>query len=123
MGTYVVLLAHPLLGPLNGNLAIPGEGLDPLIVLVSPLLQDLLGNGSDAVHVTEEVHDVLRSRQQRQMTQDDDPVETVVYQCQQIAKEPDEMFHRSSSSFALASTTRASDRGPVEIKEISNIFG
>jgi hypothetical protein len=33
------------------------------------------------------------------------------------------VFHRSSSSFALASTTRASDRGPVEIKEISNIFG
>src|SRR5260370_12960611 len=56
------------------------------------------------------------------MTQDDDPVETVVYQGQQAAKKPDEIFHRSSSSFALASTTRASDRGPVEIKEISNIF-
>jgi len=71
---------------------------------------------------TEEVHDVFRPRQQRQMTQDDDPVETVVYQCQQAAKQPDEIFHRSSSSFALASTTRASDRGPVEIKKKFQIF-
>jgi hypothetical protein len=47
----------------------------------------------------------------------------VVYQCQQAAKEPDKIFHRSSSSLALASTTRALVRGPLEIKQISNIFG
>jgi len=116
-------LRTPLLGPLNGNLAIAGEGIHPPVILGGPLAQDFLGDGSHAVHVTEKVHDVFRPRQQRQVAQDDDAVETVVYQGQQAAKEPDEIFHRSSSSFALASTTRASDRGPVEIKEISNIFG
>jgi hypothetical protein len=74
----------------------------PLIVLGGPLPQDFLGDGSNAVHVTEEVHDVFRPRQQRQMTQDDDPVETVVYQREQVAKQLAKRFHRSSPFVDLA---------------------
>jgi hypothetical protein len=106
-----------------GNLVIPGEGFDPLIVLGGALAQDLLGDGLNPMHVAEEMYDVFGPRQQRQVTQDDDGVETMIYKTQQAAKEPYEIFHRSSSSLALASTIRALDRGPLEIKEISNIFG
>jgi hypothetical protein len=35
------------------------------------------------------------------MAEDDDAVETVVYECQQAAKQPRKFFHRSSSSLAL----------------------
>src|SRR5215469_1782507 len=49
------------------------------------------------------------------MTEDDDTVETVVYQGQQAAKQLCEGFHRSSP-VVLVSTTRSSARRPVEIK-------
>jgi hypothetical protein len=50
------------------------------------------------------------------MAEDDDAVETVVYECQQAAKQPRKFFHRSSSSLALELASRASDRGPLEVK-------
>jgi hypothetical protein len=56
------------------------------------------------------------------MARDDDPIEIVVYECQQIAEQPHEIFHRSSCSLAFCVATKASDGGLVEIKEISNIF-
>jgi hypothetical protein len=71
---------------------------------------------ADGVHVAEEVHDVFRAGKQRQMAADDDPVETVVYECQQAAEQPREFFHRSSRSRALELAPRAWDRGPVEVK-------
>src|SRR5215469_7745303 len=49
------------------------------------------------------------------MTEDDDTVETVVYQGQQAAQQLREGFHRSSP-VVFASTTRSSARRPVEIK-------
>jgi len=64
-----------------------------LIVLGGPLPQDLFGDGPDTVYVAEEVHDVFGPRQQREVAADDDAVETVVYQCQQAAKELGELFH------------------------------
>ncbi len=60
-----------------------GKGLDPLAVLDGALAQDLLGDGTDAMHVAEEVHDVLRASEQWQVAEDDDAVETVIYECQQ----------------------------------------
>ncbi|SRR5713101_8776025 len=64
--------AHSLLGPLNREVVIPGEGLDPVVVLDSPLPQDFLGNGHGAVHAAEEVHDVLWTDRQRQVAEDDE---------------------------------------------------
>jgi hypothetical protein len=57
-----------------------------LVVLGSALAQDFLGDGADAVHVTKEVHDVLRAGQQWQVAEDDDAVETVVYEYEQAAE-------------------------------------
>jgi hypothetical protein len=99
-------------------MVIAGESLDPLMVLDGTLAQDLFGNGTDAVHIAKEMHDVLRAREQRQMAQDDDTVETVVYECEQVAKQPREFFHRSCCSLALELAPRAWDRGPVEVKTL-----
>ena len=50
------------------------------MIIVGPLTQDLFADGVDLVEVTEKVDDVLGAGQQGQMTEDDDTVETVVYQ-------------------------------------------
>jgi len=92
---------------------IAGEGLNPLVVLDGALAQDILGDGADTVHVTEEVHNVLRPGEQWQMAEDDDAVETVVYECQQAAKQPRKFFHRSSSSRRLSWHR---EHGKVEVK-------
>jgi len=39
--------------------------------------------------------DVLRAREQGQMAEDDDAVETVVYECQQATKPPRKFFYAS----------------------------
>ena len=39
------------------------ERLDPLVVLGSALVQDLLADDADAVHVAEEMHNVLGTRE------------------------------------------------------------
>src|SRR5581483_2221106 len=72
------------------------EGFDPRLVLSRPLDQHLFRDGCDAVHVAEEVHDVLRPGQQREIALNDDPVATVVYQRQQAAKQLVEGLHWSS---------------------------
>ena len=74
-------------------------------------------NGIDAVHVSKEMHDVLRPRQQREIALDDDPVETVVDTSEQAAKQRAERFHRSSPFVDLVLTPRSLNRGPVEIHQ------
>jgi hypothetical protein len=59
----------------------------------------------------------LKLPQQGQMAKDDDAIETVIYQGQQAAKQLCKGLDRS-----LVSTTRSSDKQPMEIK-ISNMFG
>jgi hypothetical protein len=67
------------------------------------------------------MHDVFRAGEQGQMTADDDPIETVVYECQQAAKPPREFFHRSPRFRALELAPRAWDRGPVEVKSLGSM--
>jgi hypothetical protein len=69
------------------------------------LTQDFFTDGLDLVDVAEEVDDVLRAGEQGQRTEDDDTVETVVYQGQQAAKQLGEDLHRSSP-VVLALATR-----------------
>src|SRR5713226_9345091 len=44
-GAHVILLARSFFGPLDGNLALAREVLNPLLVLATALAQDLLGDG------------------------------------------------------------------------------
>jgi hypothetical protein len=91
------------------------EGFHPAVVIVGPLTQDLFADGVDLVEVTEKVDDVLGAGEQGPMIEDDDTVETVVYQGQQATRQLCEGLHRSSP-VVLASATRSSARRPVEIK-------
>jgi hypothetical protein len=91
------------------------------MVIVGWLTQDFFADGLYLVDVTEEVDDVLGAGEQGQMTEDDDTVETMVYQGQQAAKQLCKCLHRFLP-LTLASRTRSSDKEPMEIK-ISNMFG
>jgi hypothetical protein len=115
VGTDVVFLADPFFSPLHRDGLFLGEGFHPAGVIVGPLTQDLFA-GVDLVEVTEKVDDVLGAGEQGQMTEDDDTVETVVYQGQQAAKQLCKGLHRSSP-VVLASAARSSARRPVEIKD------
>jgi len=75
---------------------VAGESFHPTLILLGSLGQNLLGDGINPMHVAEEMHDVLGPRQQRQVSLDDDAVETVVYKSQQAAEQLAEGFHRSS---------------------------
>jgi len=84
IGPREVFLAEAFLlpvgvGPLEGNAMVASEGLHPMLVVLGSLPQRLLGNGVDAVHVAEEIDDVLGTSEQREIALDDDAIETVVY--------------------------------------------
>jgi len=121
LGADIVFLADAFLGPLQGNFTFAGKSLHPAVVVIGALTQDFFADGLDLMNVTEEVDDVLWTSEQGQMAEDDDAVEAVIYQGQQAAKQPCEGLHRFPP-VTLASTTRSSDKEPMEIK-ISNMFG
>jgi hypothetical protein len=91
------------------------------MVIIGSLPQDFFADDLHLMNIAEEVDDVLRAGEQGQMTEDDDAIETVVYQGQQAAKQLCKDLHRFLP-LTLALTTRSSDKEPVEIK-ISNVFG
>src|SRR6516162_11341555 len=64
-------LLHVGVGPLEGNAMVASEGLYPMLVVLCSLPQRLLGNGVDAVHVAEEIDDVLGTSEQREIALDD----------------------------------------------------
>src|SRR5438445_1218911 len=90
------------------------RSLPPIPVFQGALGQDLRGNGILAMHVAEEMHDVLRPGQQGQVSLDDDAVETVIYKNQEALKELREGFHRSPPSDALAGYQNHLSGRPVE---------
>ena len=95
MRTDSIFLAHTLLRLQHRDFVVAGVTFHPPPVLQGSLGQDLRGDRILTVHVAEEVHDMLRPRQQRQVPLDDDAVETVIYKNQEALKELREGFHRS----------------------------
>src|SRR5262245_19234524 len=47
-GEHIVFLAHPLFGPLDRDIMIAGEGLDPVLVVGRSLAQDLFAEHRNA---------------------------------------------------------------------------
>jgi hypothetical protein len=80
VGTDVILLAHPFLGPLHWDPTFLGQVFHPAVVIVGSLTQDFFADGLDLVEVAKEVDDVFRAGEQGQMAKDDDAIETVLYQ-------------------------------------------
>ena len=54
-----VLFAHAFLGPLDRDVMIAGEGLDPVLVVGGPLAQQLLTHRRSADHLAKEEYDLL----------------------------------------------------------------
>ena len=90
-----ILFLDALLWVQDGDLVVAGVCLHPSSVFLGPLGQGCFGDRILAVHITEEMHDMLRARQHRQVSLDDDAVETVIYKNQEAFKELREGFHRS----------------------------
>jgi len=76
-------------------------GFHPMLVVLCSLPQHRLGNGVGAVHVAEEIHDVFRTGEQREIALNDDAIETVVYKNQQAGEQLAEGFHRLSFRYDL----------------------
>src|SRR5437016_3332602 len=89
-------LLHVFIGPAEGNTVVTREGFDPMLVVSRSLPQRLFSNGIDAVHVAEEMDDMLRTSEQGEIALDDDAIKTVVYKSEQAGKQLAEGFHRSS---------------------------
>src|SRR5262249_30661482 len=96
-----------VIGPLDWNPVVARKRLDPLLIFGRPFAQGLFCDGSEAVHVPQEVDDLLLARQEGQIAEDDDVIETVVYQGEQAAKQRAEGVHRSPPVLDLASATRS----------------
>jgi hypothetical protein len=93
LGQDVVLLAYPLLGPLDRDGMIARIGLHPALIVVRPLAQRLLADLGDANDVAEEVHHQLRPGQRRQIAVNDNPVEAVIDEDQELAEQLGEQIH------------------------------
>ncbi|HVT43456.1 MAG TPA: hypothetical protein VMT00_03620 [Thermoanaerobaculia bacterium] len=72
------------------------EGINPPRVVIGPLTEDLFRDRADLVDVTEEVDDVLGTGEQRQVSKDNDAIETVVYESNEAAEQLRKGVHRSS---------------------------
>jgi len=95
----MVFLSDALLGPFDWNVVVSSEGLNPVDVVVGSLPQDFLGDRADLMNVSEKVDDVLRAGEQREIPEDDDAIETVVYKNNEVGEQLRERFHRSSLVF------------------------
>jgi len=92
----VLLFAHPLLAPLDGDFVVAREGLHPALIIAGAPREHLLGDRRHPDHLAEEVHHLLRSRQPAKVAVDHDPVEAVIYEYQQSAEQLGKDLHRSS---------------------------
>jgi hypothetical protein len=89
----MVFLAHPLLRPLDGDIMITGEGLDPVLVVGRTLAQDLFAQDGNANDVLEKVHDLSGPRQRTEVAVNDNAVEAVVNKQEHVAEQLGEKFH------------------------------
>ena len=86
----MVLFADALLGPLDGDLVIAGEGFHPVPVVGGTSAQHLFAHYRNAQHLTDEVDHLFRPGQAAEVAVDDDAVEAVVYKPEQIVEQPGE---------------------------------
>ena len=104
MRLYVILFAHALLSPFDGQFVIGGVCLHPAPVNFRALRQNRLLDDWHTEDIPEKVHHLLGARQTTQVPVDDDAVEAVVYKDKQAAKQLCERLHRPSSSDQVSTT-------------------
>src|SRR6201984_3700492 len=116
-GHSFIALRTPFSAHSIGSPMIAGEGFHPGLVVVGPLAQNLLADHRNADHLTEEVHDLLRTRETAEVAVNDNAVEAVVDEGEQVAEQLSEQFHgnprtaRSGSKNYQARSGQADRRG------------
>src|SRR5271165_3283875 len=113
---HVVLLADPLLGPLDRDRMIARIGFHPALIVVRPLAQHLLADLGDADDVAEEVHHQLRSRQRRQIAVNDNAIEAV------ISTETGDAWLLDPSDYLAARLARDGDPESIALEETDTSF-
>ena len=83
----VILFADTFLRPLDGDLVIASEGLDPLPIIAGALAEDGFVDYRNAHHVAEKVDHLLGTGQAAEIAMDDDAVEAVVYKNEQAVEQ------------------------------------
>jgi hypothetical protein len=91
----VVLFAHSLFGPFDGEIVVAGISLHPSLVIIGAAAEDLFVHHRDAENLMEEVDHLLGPRKTAEVAVDDDTVEAVVYQNKQAVEQLCEQLHRS----------------------------
>src|SRR5260370_360827 len=99
-----------VVGPFDRNAVVARKRFDPLLVLLRAFGQRVFGDRVDVMHVAEEMDDVLRPRQEGEITLNDDAIETVVYKPEQAAKQLVKGFHRSSPVMCASATPSCARR-------------
>jgi hypothetical protein len=81
------------LGPLDGDVVVPGKSFHPILIVIGALGQYLLAQDWNLNDLAKKMNHLLGPRQSAQVTVDDDSVEAVVYEEQQPAEKLREQFH------------------------------
>jgi len=94
-GQHVILFAHSLFGPFDGELVVPGIGFHPVLVIIGALAENFLAHHRNTKDLADKVNHLLRPGKPVQIAVDDDPVETVIYKHEKTAEQPCEQLHGS----------------------------
>ena len=92
-GQDVILFADAFLGPLDGDVVVPGKSFHPVLIVIGTLAEHFLAQNWNSEDLAKEMNHLLRPRQSAQVTLDDDSIEAVVYKEQQPAEKLREEFH------------------------------
>lgn len=96
-----LFLFNPLLCPLHGNVMVSGKAFYPVLIVVSPLHQNLFANKRDTHDLVKKVNHVLWTRQHREIAPNHDTVETVINKHDQAAIQAHKCFHGPSSPWLV----------------------
>ena len=120
-GQDVILFAHSLVGPFDGDMVIASVSLHPALVIFGAPVKHVFIHHRNAQDLAEEIDHLFGARQTAQVAMDDDAVEAVVYKNQQAGKQLYEEFHRSSVlRSCLDNSIIGQATGGIKI---SNMFG
>jgi hypothetical protein len=93
-GPDQLLFARSFGGPFEGQAAIAGEALDPLLIVAGALAQNILGEFRLAADLLEKIDHLVFAQQAQQVAGDDDAVKTMINPLQIGSKKFKKEWHR-----------------------------
>src|SRR6201993_218905 len=82
----LILFADTFLGPLEGDVVVPGKSFHPVLIVIGTLAEHFLAQDRNSEDLAKEMNHLLGPRQSAQVTVDDDSIEAVVDKEQQPAE-------------------------------------